>query len=213
VQLENENGEPDAAVEENVMEMQPPIPVRKRFTDWGKKLWIFSREDNHEWWNPAEPLLSYEEEESPLLDSSIGGLKGEAVNPSPLSSPEPSISSSEESYSEESITVVSVRVPAPKWLLKDDNGRQLSILWHAALTFGLWMLATMSAIKAPSLGDVLDLVGACTGTLLAFVLPAVFSFKLKGYSHVSCVILSIGGVVGVCGTISSLVKLIRDTHQ
>jgi amino acid permease len=212
LQLEDENVEPDA-VEENVMEMQPPVPVRKRFSNWGKKLWIFNREYDHEWWDPAQPLLSDDEEENPLLDSSIGGLKGEAVNPSPLSSPEPSISSSEESYSDESISVVSVRVPAPKWLLKNGNGRQLSILWHAALTFVLWILATMSAVKAPSLGDVLDLVGACTGTLLAFVLPAVFSFKLKGYTHVSCAILSIGGFVGVCGTISSLVKFIRDTHE
>jgi hypothetical protein len=151
------------------------------------------------------------EEENPLLNSSIGGLKGEEVVPSPLSSPEPSISSSEESFSAESIPPV--RVPAPSWLLINGNGRQLSFLWHAALTFTLWMLATVSAIKSPSLGDVLDLVGAFTGTLLAFVLPALFAFKLKGYSHNSCAILTIGGFVGIIGTISSFVKFVRDIRS
>jgi amino acid permease len=209
VQIETDIDEP-AEIGDRAMEMQQPVFVRKRFTNWRKKLWIFNQKKEDEWWDPAEPLL--EEEENPLLNSSIGGLKGEAVNPSPLSSPEPSISSSEESsYSEESLPTF--RLPKPAWLQPDGNGRQLCFCWHVIVTFILWMLATMSAIKAPSLGDVLDLVGAFTGTLLAFVLPALFSFKLKGYSRLSCAILSIGGFVGICGTISSLMKFVDDTHE
>lgn len=197
--------------EENFMEMQPPVPVHKRFANWGKKLWVFNRDNNDEWWNPGQPLLSDNEEENMLLNTSICGRDGEAVNPSPLSSPDPSISSSEESYSEE--TVSPVRIPTPRWLRKDGNGRQLSFRWHVSITFSLWILSTIFAIKAPSLGDVLNLVGAFTGTLLAFILPALFSFTLKGYSKISVAILSIGGLVGVCGTLSALVKFLADTHE
>ena len=210
MQTENDPEEP-ADAEVGFMEMQHPVPVRTRLTNWGKRLWIFNQEKGDDWWDPAEPFLSDDEAENPLLDSSIGGMKGEAVNPSPLSSPDPSLSSSEESYSEESMEAI--RVPAPHWLQKNGNGRQLSFLWHATFTFLLWIIATMSAIKAPSLGDVLDLVGAFTGTLLAFVLPALFAFKLKGYTNVSCAILAIGGFVGVCGTISSMVKLVSDIRD
>eukprot|EP00956_Cyclotella_meneghiniana_P034945 scaffold109781_cov92-Cyclotella_meneghiniana.AAC.2 len=197
--------------EENFMEMQPPVPVHKRFTNWGKKLWVFNKDHNDEWWNPGQPLLSDNEEENILLNTSICGPNGEAVNPSPLSSPDPSMSSSEESYSDE--TVLPVRIPAPCWLRKDGNGRQLSFWWHASITFSLWLLSTIFAIKAPSLGDVLNLVGAFTGTLLAFILPALFSFTLKGYNKTSLAIVSIGGLVGVCGTLSAIIKFIADTHR
>ena len=209
MQADNDIEEPVEA-EDGLMEMQLPVPVGTRLKNWGKRLWIFNQEHGSEWWDPAEPFLSDDEAENLLLDSSIGGTKGEAVNPSPLSSPDPSLSSSEETYSEESIETN--RVPVPYWLQKGGNGRQLSFLWHTVCTFLLWMLSTVSAIKAPSLGDVLDLVGAFTGTLLAFVLPALFAFKLKGYSNVSCAILAIGGLVGFCGTISSMAKLVSDIH-
>ncbi|KAL3779695.1 hypothetical protein HJC23_010563 [Cyclotella cryptica] len=213
-QLDNNIDAPVEALE-GFVEMQHPIPVRQRLKKWGKKLWFFNKDDDEYWLNPATQaalaLLSETEEENPLLNSSIGGLKGEEEVPSPLSSPDSSYSSSEDSSSEGSTP--SVRLYPPRWLLKNGNGRQLSFLWHAALTFVLWMLATMCAIKSPSLGDVLDLVGAFTGTLLAFILPALFSFKLKGYSQISLTILAIGGVVGICGTISSLVKFVRDIHS
>jgi amino acid permease len=215
--FKKKNTDPLNTVEgvEGFVQMQPRIPVPQRLKNWGKQLWFCNNDIDEGWLDPArqttQALLSETEEENPLLNSSIGGLKGEEDVPSPLSSPEPSYSSYEESSSEESTPTV--RVHAPRWLLRNGNGRQLSFLWHAALTFVLWMLATMCAIKSPSLGDVLNLVGAFTGTLLAFILPAFFSFKLKGYSHISFTILAIGGIVGICGTISSLVKFVRDIHS
>ncbi|KAL7520337.1 hypothetical protein ACHAWX_005061 [Stephanocyclus meneghinianus] len=210
----DQNFEPVEGVEEFV-QMQPRIPVPQRLKKWGKQLWFCNNDNDDAWLDPArrttQALLSETEEENPLLNGSIGGLKGEEDVPSPLSSPEPSYSSYKESSSEESTP--SARVYAPRWLLRNGNSRQLSFLWHAALTFALWLLATMCAIKSPSLGDVLNLVGSFTGTLLAFILPALFAFKLKGFSHVSFTILTIGGVVGICGTISSLIKFVRDVQS
>jgi amino acid permease len=63
---------------------------------------------------------------------------------------------------------------------------------------------------APSLGDVLDLVGCAAGTMIAFVLPGLFSFRLQGYTHLAAVILAVGGIVGLIGTVFSLQKLITD---
>ena len=70
---------------------------------------------------------------------------------------------------------------------------------------------TVSAIKSPSLGDVLDLVGAFTGTLLAFILPALFSLKLRGHSRQSMLILVVGGTVGFLGTTTSFIKFLKDS--
>ena len=145
-----------------------------------------------------------EEEHDEAIITSIGGQKGKGINPSPLSSRSGDLSSSES-------TLSSVVVPPPNWILSNfGDGRQLTFLWHAVLTFLLWLIVTISAIKSPSLGDVLDLVGAFTGTLLAFVFPSLFYLKLKGYSHLSLAILGVGGLVGTLGTIFSFVKFVQD---
>jgi len=44
--------------------------------------------------------------------------------------------------------------------------------------------------------------------VMAFVLPAIFSFKLRGYSHFSAFLLVVGGSVGLLGTITSFQTLI-----
>ena len=53
--------------------------------------------------------------------------------------------------------------------------------------------------------EVLDLVGSATGTIIAFVLPAMFSFKLKGYTNTAPYIYGWGtvGVVGVFHRVTS----------
>ena len=165
-----------------------------------------------EWWgdidgdidgHATQALLGGDDRETDAI-ASIGGQKGKEIIPSPLSSRSGDPSSSES-------TVSSTSVPPPSWILPNSDGRQLTFVWHAALTFAIWLIVTVSAIKSPSLIDVLDLVGAFTGTMLAFILPALFSFKLKGYSHVSLAIIGIGGIVGLLGTGFSLVKFLRDT--
>jgi hypothetical protein len=191
------------------------IKLRSFFERWRRKRDDDLRADG-EWWgdingdidgiggHATQALLGGDDRETDAI-ASIGGQKGKEINPSPLSSRsgDPSPSSSES-------TVSSTLVPPPCWILPNSDDRQLSFLWHAALTFAIWLIVTIFAIKSPSLIDVLDLVGAFTGTLLAFILPALFSFKLKGYSHVSLAIIGIGGIVGLLGTGFSLVKFLKD---
>ncbi|KAL7541036.1 hypothetical protein ACHAWF_006839 [Thalassiosira exigua] len=191
------------------------VHLRRRsfFRRWSRRRDVGSNvrpNEDEDLWNELEgnpmaqavtqALLSEGEREGAIM-TSIGGQRGKEIVPSPLSSRSGDPSSSE-------TTISSVVVPTPSWILLD--GRQLTLPWHAALTFMLWLIATVCAIKSPSLGDVLDLTGAFTGTLLAFVLPCVFSFKLKGYSHLSMTILAIGGIVGLLGTCFSFVKFVRD---
>jgi amino acid permease len=88
--------------------------------------------------------------------------------------------------------------------------RQLILPLHVIVTVKLWIVITGLAIVAPSLGDVLDLVGCATGTLIAFILPSLLALRLQGYSHLAAIILIIGAVVGVVGTTYSLKKLGTD---
>jgi amino acid permease len=95
-------------------------------------------------------------------------------------------------------------------ILLDGQERQLKLPYHVAVTMSLWGMTTLLAILAPSLGDVLDLVGCATGTVIAFILPALFSFRLRGYTHFAACILVVGGVVGSVGTTLSTLKLFAD---
>jgi len=100
-------------------------------------------------------------------------------------------------------------VTPKNWLLPGDD-RQLQLPGHVALTVKLWVIVTLLAIAAPSLGDVLNLVGCATGTVIAFLLPALLSLQIKGYSPMAMVILCVGGIVGTVGTLFSLKKLVID---
>jgi amino acid permease len=95
------------------------------------------------------------------------------------------------------------------WLLPNDN-KQLRLVGHVAVTIKLWIVATGLAIAAPSLGDILDLVGCASGTLIAFVFPAVLSLRMEGYTHQAMFILAVGGAVGTVGTYFSVKQIVRD---
>lgn len=97
------------------------------------------------------------------------------------------------------------------WLLPTDD-RQLQLIGHVTMTVKLWIVTTCLAIAAPSLGDVLDLVGCATGTLIAFIIPALLSLQIEGYSHLSLLILLVGGLVGSVGTFFSVKKILEDIN-
>jgi amino acid permease len=107
--------------------------------------------------------------------------------------------------------VVQMAATPKHWLMPDDN-RQLVLVGHVIVTIKLWIVITCLAIAAPSLGDVLDLVGCATGTIIAFIIPALLSFSIEGYSHLALLILLVGGAVGTVGTFYSLKKLFFDLH-
>ncbi|KAL7465231.1 hypothetical protein ACHAXS_005561, partial [Conticribra weissflogii] len=223
-QIETHQDEHDEEQEGNFVEMRQPTSY---FGHLKQKLGSFRirssshAKTDHAWWdeinedgrNFTRPLLnerndSEEEEDIPILQD-IGGGHGREVFPSPLSSPSSS-ESEETSSSDESTTYSFEQLQPPSWIVPGSNGRQLAPAFHAIITFLLWLIVTILAIKAPTLGDVLDLVGAFTGTMIAFILPGLFSFKLKGYTRMSCAILVIGGVVGSVGTFFSFVKFAED---
>mmetsp|Transcript_35261 Transcript_35261/g.85497 ORF Transcript_35261/g.85497 Transcript_35261/m.85497 type:complete len:551 (-) Transcript_35261:144-1796(-) len=95
------------------------------------------------------------------------------------------------------------------WLLPEDN-RQLRLFGHVLLTASLWFFCTGLAIAAPNLGDVLDLVGCFSGTIIAFILPGLLAMRLEGYSHLALLILMVGASVGTIGTYFSVQKLYID---
>lgn len=142
----------------------------------------------------TEPLLLEEEKQDAYNFPSIGGQWGKEIDPSPLSSRSGDPTSSES-------TISFTNVPHPSWILSNEDGKQLTVLWHAVATFTLWFVATIIAINASSLIDVLQ---AFTGTMLAFVLPALLSLKLKGFSLLSLVTFGIGGAVGMLGALARI---------
>jgi len=63
-------------------------------------------------------------------------------------------------------------------LLLEGEEKQLRLPYHVAVTVLLWGLTTVLAILAPSLGDVLDLVGCATGTVIGeFLLVGSLSWE------------------------------------
>jgi amino acid permease len=96
-------------------------------------------------------------------------------------------------------------------VLLPGEERQLKHIYHVALTCKLWFVVTGLAIASPNLGDVLALVGCVSGTLIAFILPACFAWKLQGCSHTATILLVAGGFVGIVGTIVSAKKFVQDS--
>lgn len=97
--------------------------------------------------------------------------------------------------------------PSPSWLLPE---RQLVLSYHCIVTLVLWAVMTVLAVVAPSLGAVLDLVGCATGTVIGFVLPGLFAFRIQGYTHTAAMIFFVGGIVGMVGTYFSVINIINE---
>ena len=101
-------------------------------------------------------------------------------------------------------------IDAMNSVLLPGEERQLKLSYHVGVTCKLWFVVTAFAIASPNLGDVLDLVGCASGTLIAFVLPGCFAIRLQGYSHTAALLLVVGCVVGTVGTICSLKQFVKD---
>lgn len=95
------------------------------------------------------------------------------------------------------------------WLLRGDD-HQLHRQYHFVLTVAIWAITLTLALSAPSLGEVLNLVGCLSGSLIAFILPGVISYQMHGYTFVGSTLFTVGVLVGCVGTFFSLVDLMRD---
>lgn len=98
------------------------------------------------------------------------------------------------------------------WWLLPNNDTQMILPFHVLITMTLWFVTTELAIRASSLGDVLNLVGCIAGTMIGYVLPALFYFKMVGYSHIAMLVLVVGTAVGLVGTFYSMKQLINDSQ-
>jgi len=87
------------------------------------------------------------------------------------------------------------------------SDRQLKLGYHIAFTVVLWCTTLVLALKASSLGAVLNLAGCATGTLMSCILPALFSYKMRGHTMLGTVLFLLGGSVGLVGTIYSILTL------
>ena len=104
-----------------------------------------------------------------------------------------------------------------RWLLSRNSYCLLAhdptqLIWplHVVITVKLWLVIVALALVAPSLGDVLDLVGCATGTMIAFVVPACISVRLRGWTLLAALLLLVGGSVGLVGTYFSLRQILHD---
>merc|ERR1711862_817370 len=95
-----------------------------------------------------------------------------------------------------------------EWLIT-GSGNQLIQSYHVVLSVFLYLISLTLAINATSLIAVLNLVGCATGTVLAFVLPSLFYFKLRGFNSLLPIFLFVvGGSIGLVGTWNCLLGMI-----
>jgi hypothetical protein len=48
--------------------------------------------------------------------------------------------------------------------------------------------------------------------VIGFILPAIFSYKFRGYTHVGALLFVVGGTIGCVGTFLSLAQLVKDSR-
>jgi len=106
-----------------------------------------------------------------------------------------------------------VEIKDSRWWMIPGEDVQLVRLYHVILTTSLWGISVFLALAAPSLVDVLDLVGCATGTVISFILPALFSYRLRGYTHTAAILFVVGAFVGCVGTYYSLMELVSDASK
>ena len=97
----------------------------------------------------------------------------------------------------------------PSWMLSGSD-TQLTTPYHVVVTVSLWATTISLALLAPNLGDVLDLVGSVSGSMIGFVLPGLFSIKLLGPTPMGVLMFVSGSLICIVGSCFSAMKLFED---
>ena len=92
------------------------------------------------------------------------------------------------------------------WLLPGSD-RQLKRKYHMGLTCLIWLVTLILALGASSLGSVLNLTGCATGTVISYILPAMFSYQVRGHTILGSTLFLVGGSIGLVGTYYSILAL------
>mmetsp|Transcript_22804 Transcript_22804/g.44822 ORF Transcript_22804/g.44822 Transcript_22804/m.44822 type:complete len:519 (-) Transcript_22804:269-1825(-) len=58
------------------------------------------------------------------------------------------------------------------------GNRRMSNYWHFGLTIALWVITTIIGLSVTDLGVILELTGALSASMLAFILPSMCHFKV-----------------------------------
>ena len=94
------------------------------------------------------------------------------------------------------------------WLIPGSD-RQLKQIYHILLTCVLWFITLGLALGASNLGSVLNLTGCATGTVISYILPSLFSLKLRGHTVLGTLLFVLGGSVGIVGTYYSVIAFLQ----
>ena len=93
-------------------------------------------------------------------------------------------------------------------------------LSRAALRTLTIIVVTLVAMAIPYFADFMSLIGSISNTLLIFIFPILFHYKLFGWAHVSkrenatrILILIVGLLAGLIGGSEALAALYRDFTQ
>ncbi|KAF9974730.1 hypothetical protein BGZ73_001813 [Actinomortierella ambigua] len=111
---------------------------------------------------------------------------------------------------------------AVRWVQFSDDYQGHSFTFRAILRTLISTSICLVALVVPFFGDVMDLLGALTSSLIVFIMPVLFYYRLGGYQGASLAhklfavfTLLTGLVAMVVGTIEAARDLVKDveTHR
>ncbi|GKY92652.1 hypothetical protein MPSEU_000235300 [Mayamaea pseudoterrestris] len=156
--------------------------------------------------NPDDPLL---ELESCSLDGSAGHLPGRTRHVR-VSSFHDSAISRQLCFDDDEDEIWRFSGWRSRVFRSPIQDLQLKLPYHFIWTITMWFIVIYLAIAAPNLGDVLNVVGCASGTMIAFLFPGAIAYRLEGYSWKAALIFGTGLVIAPVGTYFSVKKLIED---
>jgi len=97
--------------------------------------------------------------------------------------------------------------------LSDDGhnasgGLQLKTRYHVAITLLFWGFSVAVALAAPTLGDVLNIVGCASGSMVAFILPAIIARATGDKGLGTAAMLVLGVAIAILGTAFAVRSLV-----
>ncbi|KAF9165877.1 hypothetical protein DFQ26_009171 [Actinomortierella ambigua] len=107
-----------------------------------------------------------------------------------------------------------------RWVQFADDYQGHSFTYRAILRTAISASVCLISLVIPFFGDVMDLLGALTGSMFVFILPVMCYYKLGGYQGASLahkafavMTLAVGIVAMVMGSIDAIRDIYRDVHS
>ena len=110
---------------------------------------------------------------------------------------------------------------AQKICMRAPSHQEVSYVWHALVTIGIFLLTLAVGLSTDDLGIVLEITGSVSATVLGFIMPAALYFRLTpnwrdalsnraGIQEpaAACALGLFGVVVFVCSSLLTLMKML-----